>query len=373
MTIVLSDDRGGRFAPNPLITASGDSNLIISLNSGNSYTATITYTATQAGLATITALGIGANKITKTNQVFVSPYVIVIGYIGDSITQGVGGTPNAVQVATTVLGTGFTAVNRGVSGSTTKSWVNSLLAGAISEFQSNGIEVVSIMLGTNDSKVAENISIDDYKTNLETIIIQLKSAGIKKIILNEPPYIIPTGQWDATSITKMLGYIDAIDELIDGETVLRGDTQAYEYFEVNQGELPDKIHPNVLGHEHLGTFRATAIKSVLEYQINPDHHFVDTNSHTLQTTGNLTFRVDKYFGEFSNVVKVDNIQLTTGYTATSGSTNITLDSDYLNTLSAGDHTLMVGFEGGVRVSDTFTILPSPVTPPVTPPNTPSYG
>ncbi|GHV20927.1 hypothetical protein FACS189428_0610 [Clostridia bacterium] len=81
--------------------------------------------------------------------------------------------------------------------------------------------------------------------------------------------------------------------------------------------------------------------------------------------------MDKYFGEFSNVVKVDTVQISSGYTATSGSTNITLESNYLNTLSTGNHTLTVGFDGGVRVSDTFTILPVPVTPPVTPPNTPS--
>jgi lysophospholipase L1-like esterase len=71
------------------------------------------------------------------------------------------------------------------------------------------------MLGTNDSKVAENISVDDYKTNLSTIIEQLKAAEIKKIILNEPPYIIPQGQRDSTSISKMTGYIAAIDELVD--------------------------------------------------------------------------------------------------------------------------------------------------------------
>jgi lysophospholipase L1-like esterase len=137
------------------------------------------------------------------------------------------------------------------------------------------VEVVSIMLGTNDSKVAENISVDDYKTNLETIITQLKTADIKKIILNEPPYIVSTGQWDTTSLSKMIGYIAAIDELVDGETVLSGDSQAYAYFEANQTELPDNIHPNVSGHEHLGTFRATAIKSALVYQTNPAHHFLN--------------------------------------------------------------------------------------------------
>ncbi|MDR2540389.1 MAG: hypothetical protein LBD11_01050 [Candidatus Peribacteria bacterium] len=139
-----------------------------------------------------------------------------------------------------------------------------------------------------------------------------------------------------------------------------GDTVAYSYFYTNIAtDMCDNLHPNATGNTQLGKFRANAIKSALEYQINPDHHFLSGNTHTLQTTGNLTFRVDKYFGEFSNVVKVDTTQLTTGYTATSGSTNIILEADYLNTLSTGSHTLTVGFDGGVRVSDTFTILPAP--------------
>ncbi|GHV20920.1 hypothetical protein FACS189428_0590 [Clostridia bacterium] len=64
----------------------------------------MTYTPTQAGNATITASG---GDEVKTSQIFASPYSTTIGYIGDSITQGVGAgsSPNAVQVATTILGT----------------------------------------------------------------------------------------------------------------------------------------------------------------------------------------------------------------------------------------------------------------------------
>jgi hypothetical protein len=72
------------------------------------------------------------------------------------------------------------------------------------------------------------------------------------------------------------------------------------------------------------------------------------------------------------VVKVDNVQLATSdYEATSGSTTIELKADYLNTLAAGEHTLTVGFEGGVEVVGDFTILPDPTLPPITPPTTPT--
>jgi hypothetical protein len=78
--------------------------------------------------------------------------------------------------------------------------------------------------------------------------------------------------------------------------------------------------------------------------------------------------IDKYFGEFTDVVKVDNVQLTSSeYEATSSSTNIELKADYLNTLSTGNHTLNVGFYGGVWVEEDFTILPNPTLIPPIPP------
>jgi lysophospholipase L1-like esterase len=222
-TITLSDTKGGIFSTTGII-----------LNVSNNYTDSLTYIPTKAGSATITASG---NDEVKTSQIFASPYATVIGYIGDSITQGVGGTPNAVQVATTQLGTGFTVVNRGVSGSTTKSRVNSQLADAITAFQSNGVEVVSIMLGTNDAQISNNISVNDYKTNVETIITQLKVAGIKKIILNEPPYLDIakfSSNYNNDSLVKLREYSVMLEELADGETVIYGDTQTYEWFENHQ-------------------------------------------------------------------------------------------------------------------------------------------
>ncbi|GHV20924.1 hypothetical protein FACS189428_0600 [Clostridia bacterium] len=147
--------------------------------------------------------------------------------------------------------------------------------------------MVSIMLGTNDAKISENISIDDYKANIETMITSLKNAGIKKIILNEPPYLDITrfsSNFDNSSLIKLMGYSVVLGELADGETVIIGDTQTYEYFENHLSELGDGAHPNSLGHQHLGEFRAEAIKSAIEYQINPDHHFISGDSHTLQTT-----------------------------------------------------------------------------------------
>jgi hypothetical protein len=79
--------------------------------------------------------------------------------------------------------------------------------------------------------------------------------------------------------------------------------------------------------------------------------------------------VDKYLGEFADVVRVDSVQLTSSnYKVTSGNTNISLNADYLNTLSTGSHTLSVGFEGGVWIEEDFTISPAATVPPSSSPN-----
>jgi hypothetical protein len=75
----------------------------------------------------------------------------------------------------------------------------------------------------------------------------------------------------------MIGYSRVNEELVaeNSGTVILGDTQAYQWFEENDTTMfADIVHPNTLGHAQLGTFRATAIKSALEYQINPDYYFL---------------------------------------------------------------------------------------------------
>ncbi|MDR3169715.1 MAG: hypothetical protein LBU27_08510 [Candidatus Peribacteria bacterium] len=58
----------------------------IMLNAANNYTATIQYTPTRAGEITILA---SSNDDNVDNTIFVSPYSTIIGFIGDSITEGI--------------------------------------------------------------------------------------------------------------------------------------------------------------------------------------------------------------------------------------------------------------------------------------------
>jgi hypothetical protein len=348
-TVTLSDNgAGGTFSPSATVV----------LNSGNSYSQQVTYTPARAGEFEISGTANNFAGQVESN-IFVLPYAPKIGFIGDSITDGnrcsSGNYPSVV--AADLLD--MTQYKFGTSGATTKSYLASYLAAAKASFKTNGVEIVHIMLGTNDSKTSESISPDDYKNNLQAIIDQLTdpSVGVKKVILSYPmsSYL---GN-DVAAQAKLAAFIPMIDELVDGETVLLGDTQALADFRTNMGTLTcDTAHPNQAGNVQLGTYWANAIKSNLEYQINPDKVWVsNVDEHQLDQAGTLTLSIDKYLGEFSNVVKVDNETLNAeDYTATAGSTEIELSNTFLNTLAVGNHTLSAEFYGGVNVSSDFTIL-----------------
>jgi lysophospholipase L1-like esterase len=364
-TVTFTDNgAGGSFSPSNVAT----------LDSSNSYQQVVTYTPAKVGDATLNATSSGLNTDYQSD-IFVSPYSTRIGFIGDSITAGVAnnGSGNiiaadtAVDVAMSDLGGGFVAFNKGVSGSTTGSWLGTIDAVAAS-LVGDGVDITSIMLGVNDASAG--VETATYKSNLQTIIDSLKSAGLRQVILQDPIWRVDAGQ-------RLLEYQTAIAELVaeNGGYVLQGDTAAYDYFAANQSQLGDGVHPSEAGHLVLGGLWADAILDNLEYEINPDRTWASSvNEFTLGEDGTLTLSIDKYFGEFTGVVKVNNDVLTAGvdYTASEGSTVIELLNSYLNTLGAGTYTLNVEFVGGVWVESTFTILADgTITPTPANPNAPA--
>ena len=82
---------------------------------------------------------------------------------------------------------------------------------------------------------------------------------------------------------------------------------------------------------------------------------------TQESNDGLTFRAEREndgsntFEHFTGV-KVDDKELSSdNYTASNGSVIVTLKSDYLNTLSVGEHTLTLLFDDGDSITTTFTI------------------
>jgi hypothetical protein len=50
----------------------------------------------------------------------------------------------------------------------------------------------------------------------------------------------------------LIAYQTVIEELVDEDKdVYLGDTQAFDYFSGHQNEIPDNVHPNKAGHQHL--------------------------------------------------------------------------------------------------------------------------
>ncbi|MDR3168461.1 MAG: hypothetical protein LBU27_01490 [Candidatus Peribacteria bacterium] len=272
--ITFSDDTGGIFSPNPVI-----------LNAENNYQATVLYSPIKAGNVIISGTQSANNSKEIRHKLFVSPYTTIIGFIGDSISLDA----NYHTVEETILNliSGFSSSNVASNGSTSTSWINNNTN--IAQMYNSGVEVVSIMLGTNDTRQDQKRTPEAYKVSMQALIDKLKD-DFRLVILNEPPAIdrnqsFASSLWDEQSNTRLSGYIEKLNELVmenDG-FVIRGDTTVYQYFMDNPTCLGDGIHPNNCGKIYIGKQWANAIKSALDYQINPNAEFIGANGdeHTL--------------------------------------------------------------------------------------------
>lgn len=186
-----------------------------------------------------------------------TPKPVKIGFIGDSITVGAVGNYNAVQNEMDELGSRYSSVNRGVDGATSADWVpgKPYYDSSFSIFKSEGVHVVSIMLGTNDAN-HDVVPPDQYYENMRKIVTDLIVSGqAKYVIINYPPYSVKTD--------KLPEYAKQLDKLVNGATIIKGDTAAYSYFQKHQKLLSDGVHPTDEGYKQLGILWAKAFKHFL--------------------------------------------------------------------------------------------------------------
>ncbi len=79
-------------------------------------------------------------------------------------------------------------------------------------------------------------------------------------------------------------------------------------------------------------------------------------TYTITEDTEARFKIDANYRLFNNKVYVDNILVDdSNYTSESGSTIITFNQDYVDTLSVGEHTLRVAFIDGGEATTTFTV------------------
>lgn len=204
--------------------------------------------------------------------------VLKIGFLGDSITAGVGDNnvpaDDAYNQALDGLaqnGYQVTGVNYGNNGASVASFYQQT-GGPLQAFEAAGDTVVSVMLGTNDARVGVNTSPQAYHDDLLEIANSFLApgTGINKVIINYSPYIQQPHQaentnpqaWDATADVKLQSYQTQINALVNGTTILQGDKYAYQFFQQSP-EQGDGVHPNTQGHHDLGRLWAIGITNAL--------------------------------------------------------------------------------------------------------------
>jgi lysophospholipase L1-like esterase len=226
-------------------------------------------TGKRAGV-TVTRPSGTVNTVSFDN--FTAYDVEVVGFIGDSITEGIVLPDHFTQSPPTRMAAFMNAandarriyaVNKGASGRTTADWVpgTAYYNDAVYAFSSYAVSRVLIMLGTNDSQVAFAIPPAIYKSNLLLTINDLLALGYPSISLNQPPYPTPgsgSGAWNAASPGLVQGYISAINALVNRTTIKQGNITANSYFANNPSAMLDGIHPTVAGSDYLGQLWATA-------------------------------------------------------------------------------------------------------------------
>lgn len=194
-----------------------------------------------------------------------------VGFIGDSITAGTVVTtapPTTFATVAAPAGVTITPNNQGVSGATSADWNPSggaYYAAAKTAFQSAGLKLVHVMLGTNDSKAAVATTQAAYRANLRAMCDDLIASGFL-VALSYPPFLNTTsGVFDASSPARILSYCAAIDSLVDNQHIFRGDTLAYAYFKKNAASAlqSDGVHPTQAGSDTLAGLWAKALQPII--------------------------------------------------------------------------------------------------------------
>lgn len=189
------------------------------------------------------------------------PYSKTIGFVGDSLTFGCckDATP-APTDEVDALGSGYKAINRGVNGSTTRDWLNTLLSPAMAEFKKQNVEVVQVMLGTND--VIAGIPTDESINNLQTIADRLVDNGAKLVMINKVPYSRDRDDLKMRQLNTM------IERLPDNQQIFLGDEDSYDYFYLHQDELEDGTHMTEQGYKSLAKLWTTALRQAVAESMN---------------------------------------------------------------------------------------------------------
>ena len=149
---------------------------------------------------------------------------------------------------------------------------------------------------------------------------------------------------------------DAIGEL--PESVKPDDTEAAEQIEAAKEQ-----------YDALSEYEKSLVPTEVADKLNTllallgDYRIVEGNGSTWTkgSSEGLTFIVNGAYSKFTGIKIDGNAVSSENYTSESGSTVLTLKPDYLNTLTAGQHTITVLYTDG-EAQGTFTVAEKPTEP-----------
>jgi lysophospholipase L1-like esterase len=206
---------------------------------------------------------------------------IFLGEIGDSIGLGIhSASYTGVQYEQFFLDVAnplapVRVSNQAIGGTSSNDWLPSGtdLPEALATFTSviaampiqPAQKFVQIMLGTNDAQTAVSTSSETFIANMTDIDNALVAAGYT-VVLDAPNYVVPDsyGLWGSTVNTALATYTQDLQGLVNGTTVLAGWFGGAAFFEANQQDLLDGVHPDgdqgysILGYEWAKAFLASA-------------------------------------------------------------------------------------------------------------------
>jgi lysophospholipase L1-like esterase len=192
-----------------------------------------------------------------------------IGFIGDSITATpVDGRTPADVAAHELTRRGYRVqiVNPAVRGTRSVDWLpqTSLFRQAVAAFHREGVALVQVMLGTNDSLMRWRTSPDAYLAAMRDICTALHTEGFT-VMLAYSPAVRPRPNADDSAIdteadTYLLAYQRSLQALVRDGLAHMGDTRAFPYFRDHPDLLWDGIHPDARGVGALGKLWADALR-----------------------------------------------------------------------------------------------------------------
>ena len=183
-----------------------------------------------------------------------------VGFIGDSITQGIG-TPNNsykhyAAVVADILGEDFSywdlgiGYGRGNDAATDSMWL----------FKAKQLDVVTVCFGVND--ICRGFTAEQIITNLEIIMDKLHNAGVKVIMQTIPPFNYSGARietWNRVNDHILTSMSERAEGVFDVRTVLSGSDE--EPYMAKFGG-----HPNSEGNGIWGRALADTVGRVIEIQ-----------------------------------------------------------------------------------------------------------